>query len=454
MNPKLKDLQSKYPELVYETYSHIWENDILICRFKFALGEINLQSEIEFHGLEASRINADSQLLDQLVFQVGLFEIPTYWKLACSPTVVIESGSLSEEQVKFWEKLLLNGMGEFFYVNQISPITPHLVTRGKSAKKLGVSPLSSDSILIPVGGGKDSIVTMELLAKQFSNLTFFTIGDDPATESIISLFSQKHQDKLKLHRVHVVRRLDPQMSELNRDFFNGHTPFSSVVAMGSILAGSFTGSGVIALSNESSANQMTGFYEGLDVNHQYSKTVEFERDFRKYMDSLLTTHPDYFSFLRPLGELQIAKLFSGMSDYFSVFRSCNVGKRTNTWCGQCAKCLFVYLMLSVYLDSHILTGIFGQDLLNDITLLPLMNELLGKTKMKPFECVGTVEECRCAVTSILESSGKVEGSVPVLIAAFADETNEWKEKLNTSQLRFAETFLPNNFQEILKHAFA
>jgi len=61
------------------------------------------------------------------------------------------------------------------------------------------------------------------------------------------------------------------------------------------------------------------------INHQYSKSSEFEKKFRDYLTNL-TPSVSYFSLLRPLYELQIAKILAKLPQYHQVFKSCNVNQ--------------------------------------------------------------------------------------------------------------------------------
>ena len=111
---------------------------------------------------------------------------------------------------------------------------------------------------------------------------------------------------------------------------------------------------------------------------------------------------NYFSFLRPLSELQIAMLFSRFSAYHDVFRSCNVGSNQDIWCGHCAKCLFAYIILSPFIVPERLNRIFGKSMLDDLTLEHEFRQLLGEEETKPFECVGTVGEVRQALSMTIQ----------------------------------------------------
>ena len=203
------------------------------------------------------------------------------------------------------------------------------------------------------------------------------------------------------------------MLEFNKlGYLNGHTPFSALCAFAAVLTALIYGKQYIALSNEASANEPT--IHGSKVNHQYSKTFEFEKDFKYYMDHYLTPEIHYFSLLRGLSELQIAGIFSRLTEYLPVFRSCNVGSKEERWCGHCAKCLFVCIMLSAFLDDETLVSIFHADMLNDVTLIPLFEQLTGITDDKPFECVGTREEVNTAAAVSIRTHLEQGKALPLL----------------------------------------
>jgi UDP-N-acetyl-alpha-D-muramoyl-L-alanyl-L-glutamate epimerase len=192
------------------------------------------------------------------------------------------------------------------------------------------------------------------------------------------------------------RTIDPELLALNaRGYLNGHTPFSAMLAFVSVLVAALQGSSRIALSNESSANEST--VPGLPVNHQYSKTFEFESDFQRHVRSWITPDIHYFSLLRPVNELQITGLLCRHPQYLTDFRSCNVGSKQGVWCGQCAKCVFVAAMLSPFLEPGTVAQVFGVNPLDQMKLLPLLEQLTGLAETKPFECVGTVNEVRASL---------------------------------------------------------
>ena len=249
----------------------------------------------------------------------------------------------------------------------------------------------------------------------------------------------------------ILRRLDPKLLELNKaGFLNGHTPFSALLAFVSVFTALLSKSRYVALSNESSANAST--VPGSKINHQYSKSFEFEQDFHNYVKKYI--HPDvlYFSFLRPLNELQIAALFSGFPQHHFSFRSCNVGSKTDSWCGRCPKCLFTYAILSPFVPQEKLEKIFGRNLLLDASLETILEELDGRAPVKPFECVGTPEEVNAALQQAI-SLQQADDTLPLLQPVKLLDSQKNKERFEKLLWQINnENFLPEKFMDIILKA--
>ena len=375
--------------------------------------------------------------LETIVFHIGMIELISYWKTLCPAKVVVKPFALDERQVEWWKKLYYNGLGEFFYLNGID-VSEDDFMLVESASSRVFSPISlplEERTLVPIGGGKDSVVTLELLRKEMPVVPLI-VNPRGATIGCIEAAGFTLDDCLVINRT-----LDANMLRLNAEgCLNGHTPFSAMLAFVTLLAAAGSGSRYIALSNESSANEST--VPGTKINHQYSKSVEFERDFRNYVKTYVNDKVQYFSFLRPLSELQIAMFFSRFKNYHAVFRSCNAGSKTDSWCGKCPKCLFTWIILSPFISHDELVTIFGTDMSEDKCLLPVFEELNGSASVKPFECVGTVGEVRACVDAMSDREGSIFESSPKPDVALSDLLRNF----NT------ENFLPERFVSILKSA--
>ena len=261
---------------------------------------------------------------------------------------------------------------------------------------------------MPIGGGKDSVVTIELLKAQNADNTCFIVNPRGATVDTVVTAGYTMDDS-----VEVIRKIDPTLLELNKNgYLNGHTPFSASLAFLGIFCALVSGREFVVLSNESSANECTD--EETGANHQYSKSLEFEIDFVKYVERNITSYIHYFSLLRGMREIDIAKKFAEYKKYHKIFRSCNVGSKNggNDWCGKCPKCLFVYIILAPFLEEQERIDIFGHNLLDDKELERYYKELTGVYKTKPFECVGTRAEVNEAICLLKE---KYKDNLPYLL---------------------------------------
>jgi len=395
---KYNEYRTLYPNFIFESYE-IVENDE---NYKFIYNfEIEgLTKFTPYMEINKDIIKNISEIDNYFIFHIGLIELISYWKATCSPNVIIKADYISSEQLEFFKKLYFHGLGEFFYVNGIEPNVEDFMNiictcKEKQMPKIDVK---TDGCLIPIGGGKDSNVSLEIL-KDYNNLGFII---NPKEVSIKCADVAGLSDKL----VTIKRIIDKNLIDLNnKGYLNGHTPFSSLVAFTSYYMAYKTNKKYITLSNENSANESTVL--GTKINHQYSKTFEFECDFNNYTKKYFGCDIKYFSFLRPLSELQIAMLFSQYKKYHDIFKSCNVGSKNIpwVWCNKCAKCLFVYIILSPFLYKDELVNIFGIDLYDDKELLNIFKELIGDADTKPFECVGTTKEVRYSVSCVINKLG-------------------------------------------------
>ncbi len=392
-------LREQYKEFVYKGFSYDVTEGVYQVTFSYEIPGLS-EFETVWKFPDAGK-TVDAEIFNRLLFELGMAEAISYWKVTCAPVLKVACGALTEWQNKWWRKLFYNGLGEFMYVNGIVISEEELLTivcePGASFAGKLTDTASYTGCLVPVGGGKDSVVSMEVLRNE--DVTIYRINKDATVENVLAAAEREYKTCF------VNRRLDPRILEMNkRGFLNGHIPFSAVVAFSTFISAYLQGIRYIALSNESSANEST--VVGSFVNHQYSKSYEFERDFMEYIGSFLETEIRYFSLLRPLSELQIAWLFSKYTKYHKAFRSCNAGSKQGIWCCNCPKCLFVYIILSSFLTEEALVEIFGENLLNAEKNEKYFRELTGLDENKPFECVGTRSEVVMSLKKYLEKGGK------------------------------------------------
>lgn len=342
----------------------------------------------------------ENEILDRILFQIHLMLGISYWKMYLAKNIQVKSGILSKGQANFWNTLYTDGMGEFWYTNNLDPNKavsfPYKETRTNTASAIP----TREEGLLGIGGGKDSLVSAQLLKDQqypFTTLQVENHHQRSTTDEVI--------EELGVASHKVIRILDPTLTQRTHKY-SGHIPISAVYGWIGVLMCFLGRYRFFIVSNEYSANSANTTYKGKEINHQWSKTQNFEEMFRTYVHHNVSPDITYFSLLRPLHEIQIVQYFAQHPQYFSIFSSCNrnfalsnkeekSGHRLR-WCGTCPKCAFAFILLAAFLPKEQVLSIFGRNLLTDENLMPLYKELLGVEGIKPFDCVGTDAETQVA----------------------------------------------------------
>ena len=354
--------------------------------------------------LTAPRRAAFERLLAQLFLTAGL----SYYKLAAPPMVRVEWGSWTIDEIAFHRRMLAKGLGEYSFVNGLDPdLSPAFEYQSVAVPREPVRGLALDrGPLVPVGGGKDSCVSIEAFRSAGIAPTLVTVNRYPVIEDVI--------DNAELPDLAVRRALDPQLRDLNaRGARNGHVPATAIVSLAVCACAVLHGHDAVVMSNERSASEGNVSYRGVEINHQWSKSAEAELMLRALVADI-TPELAYFSLLRPLSELSIAQRFAATCErYLDSFSSCNAAfrldpaRRVSRWCGQCPKCQFVYLALATVLDRSTLRRIWGEELFAS-SPIEGFQALLGLSAWKPFECVGETRECAVALR-LVRSRNEWEG---------------------------------------------
>ena len=357
---KVDILRKKYPRFIYEKYFYKISGDNLEIFFEFKIKpDIYFRPKIIIENVDKSQIKrVGERSLNNLAFHLGLMEIPSYWKATCSPEIKILAGFLNKEQNVWWKDLILKGMGQFFYENRIDWRSKNFLTikcENKNKYKNFNGELKN-RYLVPFAGGRDSIVTLESLKKK-GETALFLVNPNEQIKKVVKVTGVKKQ-------IIVKRIIDKKLLELNKKgYLNGHTPFTALLSFLSVLCAVLFDYKHIVFSNEKSADEGNVKYLGKMINHQWAKSSEFERKFKYYCKKYLAKNINYFSYLRKYTELEIVKIFTKYPKYFSVFSSCNVvvaKKMRKRWCGNCPKCLFVYMTLYPFLNKKELLKILAK----------------------------------------------------------------------------------------------
>lgn len=388
-----KDLRNKYPKFVFDSCSWKRQDHNLALEFMYSTPPHHkFTHKMVIENFPPSLEPTD---FENFLFHIGLALMPSYWKATCSPITEIRAGHLTSQQIAFWHKLFIKGMGEYYYKNLIDFTPPDfLKITSTNANRMTINAnrmTINDKVLIPLGGGKDSLVTLELLKPNFS-VTGFVFNPVPAIKKIVKT--------AKIPVIFVQSCIDPYLIELNKQgYLNGHTPLSALLAFVSVFVAAFSKYKYVAISNERSTEENNTTYLGHAINHQYSKTLEFETDFQKYIYQHMAPDITYFSFLRPLYELQITRLFSHYPQYFGLFTSCNKNfiidpklHPHGLWCKTCPKCVSLALLLTPWIGKDKVVQIMGGYPPDMPQNQEILKGLRGEISVKPFECVLTRAE--------------------------------------------------------------
>jgi hypothetical protein len=374
---------------------------------------VRFEETVTFETAPSDAVPALGPGFDRALLHLHIAAGTSYYKAAAPSVVAVEGTGLTEAEAQLHHHLYDDGLREFAVTNGL-PVPRPVEVRSDGPVWLGTPPASDGpgGLLVPIGGGKDSMVLIEAVRRHAPRL--FAVNPHPLTVALA--------DRAGLELLVVRRRLSPNLLALNgRGALNGHVPITAIVSMIAV-AGSFLyGYDTIAMAVERSASEETVMVGGVPVNHQYSKSLAFEQLLRPLIATTIDPRLTYGSALRPYSELAIARAFARLDRYHGTFCSCNTAFRqgageADRWCGDCPKCRFVALMLAPFLSPDRLADIIGRDLFADPAQAPGFAALMSD-RDKPFECVGERRESAVAVR-LLADDPAWKGSA--VVSALAD----------------------------------
>ncbi len=341
----------------------------------------------------------------------------SYYKAGVPPKIELADGPLDDATADLLDALYLHGLAEFAYRNGLDLRGRISFPRGAASQSEARALGLPHRTLVPIGGGKDSLVAVEAIKSAGGEATAVWVGGS----ALIAACAER----TGLPTLNLQRELAPALFELNqRGAWNGHIPVTAVNSAILVVAAILYGFDSIAFANERSASAATLEYDGQQVNHQWSKGYAFEQLLGEWLHTHVAADLDYCSLLRPYSELAITRAFARLTPYFDAFSSCNRNfrilgpKPADRWCGQCPKCHFVFLALAPFLPKPRLLTIFGRNLLDDESQAAGFDALLEYQDHKPFECVGEGAEARAAMYAL---SQRPEWQEDALVARFRDE---------------------------------
>lgn len=330
----------------------------------------------------------------------------SYFKAAVPPNMMFHDTSPNPMEASVFNEAYRLGLGEFLHQNQLSLAEHSLFGAGEAWSDAPVASVKPRKALTAIGGGKDSLVSIEALREFGVDQTLVYVGKSPLIEACCEHTGLPWQ--------RIERQLSPQLFALNRQgAYNGHIPVTLINSLILIAHALLTGHDAVVFSNERSASYGSLIEGSGEVNHQWSKGFDCERMVASLLHQAKVP-VTYFSQLRPWAELAVASQFAKLDRYDQVFSSCNRNfhilgdKPEQRWCQQCPKCLFVFLALAPFVAKPRLVGIFGKNLLDDESLIAGYEALLEFGASKPFECVGEGQESRAAMLALSQRADWAE----------------------------------------------
>jgi UDP-N-acetyl-alpha-D-muramoyl-L-alanyl-L-glutamate epimerase len=375
-----------------------------VASFEYALdgpgGRLRLTEVVTFPLPAQPPTPAARAAFDRVLDLLHLVAGVSYYKMA-APRRIALPAPLGEAAAALVTAVYTKGLAEYAYRNDL-PYVLELAPAAQPGRPQPAAPVDTADRrpLSPVGGGKDSIVTLEALRQTGFDPVPFSVNPNHVIESVNAASG--------LPPLAARRRLDPVLFELNAaGARNGHIPVTAINSLIAVAASALHGLGPVVMSNERSASDPNLIWNGHEINHQWSKGIEAEGLLRAALVEHAGLTDPYFSLLRTLSELHIARLFAQFTRYDAVVTSCNTAFKLRDpsarWCGHCPKCRFIFLALAPFMPRARLAAIFGADLLADSEQVPGYLELLGIDAHKPFECVGEVEESVVALRLLRDS---------------------------------------------------
>lgn len=399
-------------EFLCERYTYDPATGTLSLHYAFD-AETRFEERIVFPPSRALS-RTETAALDRIFRLLLLASGVSYYKAFAPGVVRCEAFALDHATAAFFTDFYVKGLAEFAWRNSLD-LTGLRIVADTADSPTALNLELPRRTCVPVGGGKDSIVSIECLKQANEPLLLFSLGTAVPIEATIA--------KADLPFIRVVRRLDSRLFALNdAGVLNGHVPITGILSLIVIACAIICGFDAIAMSNEHSASVGNVTANGIEVNHQYSKSFGFEQALQHHLAAHVARGIAYFSLLRPLTEVAIARRFARHPQYLPIFMSCNTAfrqapeRRSSNWCCDCPKCRFVFLALAPFVDKSRLIATFGRDMLDDAAQTDGFAELCGLQSHKPFECVGEIEEC---ATTLAQLASMAEWRDAAVVRALA-----------------------------------
>jgi hypothetical protein len=441
-------LRSHEP-FVYEGFVLDSSSPTLTCRY--AIGEWSFVETFFFPGVDPNGEAWRSAPVNEAARLIFLLAGVSYYKTFAPKRIELPRHSLTEAEHAFLNRFYISGLGEFAYRNQFDLSDIEIVAERKTQDSVAAY-IPTSSPLIPFGGGIDSVVTVEEVRKIKDGCRLFIMNKKNDVFAAI-------EDAANVSGLEVVRAqrtIDPSLYASGENgFFNGHVPVTGILSAVATMTAFLHGASDVVMSNEHSASTPTLVSDGVAINHQWSKSLEFEIAFASLIQSKVGDGFDYFSYLRDRSEVWVAQRFAQHSRYHEVFRSCNrsfaldPARRANTWCGECDKCCFIDLVLAPFVERDTLVKIFGgNEPLENSRLEKQFEILVGvDSDPRPFECIGDEVECQLSATQAALRDDRADSQFLRSLSQRIGWSENSREEVLRAQLEtMGPSTLPSSYQ--------
>lgn len=385
-------------------------------RFGFDVPRFGVFEEVVTLPEDAVLESLSGPVLDRLLGLCAILIGTSYFKAAPAAVIRTQLG-LTPAARRIAELAYGPGLGEFYVRNELA-YPPELKIEAVVADALSSPDRPEPKVpraAVAFGGGKDSHVASSIIAAAGAQGERFSIILGDRVGERLQSMSETPVRTFK-------RRIDPRLIEISRsgDALNGHIPITGINSTLLALVAEAMGLDWVVFANERAASEPTMEANGYPVNHQFSKSLEFEDALRAGLAEA-GAGANYFSILRPVSELWTAHyLATRGADALDIFASCNrnfvfagpsVLADGQRWCGECAKCVYTSVLLAPFLSVERHAEVFQSQPLHNPDNFNFLREIAGLTDAKPWECVGERREVAAALAHLLTVEGWKEAKL-------------------------------------------
>ncbi len=393
---------------IFEDYAFDTSTNTAKFRYSFD-GERTFEEQVEF---APSAEKYDEALLERALFLSFILVGSSYFKSFPTRSIAFSKSSIDSWQAHFLNSVYQEGMSQFAYENNLTrDDLAHFEANTDTVPE--AIPYSGRGILSLQSGGKDSLLAAQLLAEASQDFSVFYIS---STSHYPKILNELGKEILLTRRI---IDLEAIRQSIREGGLNGHVPVTYIVLSFALIQTVLLNKQTVLTAIGHEGEEPHAWIGDLPVNHQWSKTWPAEQLFAEYVERYISKDIRVGSPLRRYSELRVAELFveRAWEKFGHTFSSCNRANyeqgADNTqlkWCGECSKCANSFLLFAPFVEAEELKNLFnGQDLFAKLSLIETFKGLLGVDGvMKPFECVGEIDELRLAYHMAIKKGGYLE----------------------------------------------